>query len=207
MTTHELVAISGSAVRDSSTDLLVEAAAAGWTEALPNTVEARVTAVRPGDLEIIPCQACGESPDPDWCFYRDSLYPALEAIARCDALVVGSPIYFDAMSAQLKLLVDRCNCFRPPDYANRDPNHAFLKRLTRKRPGGIILVGAEGTWFEGARRSLAGWLKWIEVTNEGMVVFDAPIDDFRRRALVADYPEVLAQARKLGRHLASRVVG
>ena len=39
--------------------------------------------------------------------------PIYEAMHDAHAIAVGSPIYFDAVSAQLKLVIDRSNCITP----------------------------------------------------------------------------------------------
>ena len=84
-----------------------------------------------------------------------------QEVLRCDCLLIGSPIYFDTVSAQLKLFIDRCNCMRPVDFESKDERPNFVKLIERKRPGGMILVGSEGGHYEGARRTIAGFFKWI----------------------------------------------
>ncbi|RME31008.1 MAG: flavodoxin family protein [Candidatus Zixiibacteriota bacterium] len=125
-------------------------------------------------------------------------------LAACDCLLFGSPLYFDNVSAQAKLFMDRCNCFRPVDFAGTNPEHHFIKRITRKRPGAMVFVGGEGGWYEGARRSVAGWFKWLEVVNEGMLIFHSQDDN--RKGEVAENEQVLTEARELGRHLAGKLV-
>jgi multimeric flavodoxin WrbA len=124
-------------------------------------------------------------------------------VAECDCLVMGSPIHFDTVSSQAKLFIDRCNCIRPADFHHVDPDHYFLKLLERKRPGGIVLVGGEDGWFEGARRSIAGWFKWIEVVNEGVVMYRSI--DFTKTGTAADDKTALTEARALGKALAGKI--
>jgi multimeric flavodoxin WrbA len=38
------------------------------------------------------------------------IYDALET---SDVIVLGSPVYFDTVSAQVKLMIDRSNCLMP----------------------------------------------------------------------------------------------
>jgi multimeric flavodoxin WrbA len=40
----------------------------------------------------------------------EQIYDALE---YSDAIVLGSPVYFDTVSAQSKLIIDRSNCLMP----------------------------------------------------------------------------------------------
>jgi len=198
----KLLLISGSPVKDSSTELLLRAVAGGFAAALG---ERQVTEefVSLNGMNILPCQACGKAPTPEFCFYDDAMTDLYELLRDCDGIVVGSPVHFDAVSSQLKLFIDRCNCVRPADFENTDPDHAFLKLLPRKRPGGIVLVGGEEGWFEGARRCIAGWFKWVEVVNEGVVTYRTK--DFNRLGEVRDSSATLAEAEALGLKLAAKV--
>jgi len=193
----KLISISGSPTEGSSTDILLHEIAASVSSAMDSVESAHI---RLNDLTFIPCQACGKAPAPEFCFYDDDLSAVYSQLAACDCLLFGSPIFFDSVSAQAKAFMDRCNCMRPPDYDNIDPVRNFLTLIPRKRPGAIVLVGGEQGWFEGARRSIAGFFKWVEVINEGHVFYRS--QDFRAKGTVRDDPETLAQAHLLGRRLA-----
>ncbi len=195
----KLVSLSGSPVENSSTEILLQKVAASIQAHLKDH-QVEHTLVRLNDLEFIPCQSCGKAPTPKFCFYNDDITALYDKLALCDCLLLGSPVYFDAISAQAKALIDRCNCFRPPDFDNVDSDHDFIKLIKRKRPGAMVLVGSEGGWFEGARRCIAGFFKWVEVINEGILIY-------RSRGLVAgsvmSESNKLKEAEQLGRHLAS----
>lgn len=185
-----------------STDILLRRAAEAFKEALADAGKVRTTVVKLNNLNILPCQSCGEAPTPRFCFFDDDLTPVYRELERCDAMLFGSPIHFDTVSSQAKLFIDRCNCVRPADFDDIDPEHKFLKLISRKRPGGMVLVGGENGWFEGARRTLAGFFKWVEVTNEGMVMY-------KTKGLAAgevtEEAPVLTQAEELGRTVARKV--
>ncbi len=193
-----LLSISGSPVEGSSTELLLRKIAHSVAENSGDKVRHRL--VRLNDLDITACQACGEDPAPDFCFVGDGMAALYNDVVNCDCLLFGSPIYFDAVSAQAKAFIDRCNCLRPADFDDKVAGHHFIKRIGRKRPGAMVLVGGEQAWFEGARRCIAGLFKWIEVTNEGHLMFCSK--DFNRIGEVADDVAALRQADKLGRKLA-----
>jgi multimeric flavodoxin WrbA len=198
----KILIVSGSPVVSSSTDLLLYELAAAIEASLPEG-SCELTFVKLTNLRFIPCQACGKDPTPDWCLFHDDLDPVYSQLAACDCLLFGTPVYFDSVSAQAKAFMDRCNCFRPPDYSRTQTEHHFIKRLTRKRPGAMVLVGGPDQWIEGARRSIAGFFKWIEVTNEGLVAYTSA-DDYRI-GTVKDDPATLMRARELGKLLAARL--
>ncbi len=197
-----LLLISASPVENSSTELLLRRIADSISNTIP---QARTQFVRLNDLSFCPCQACGEAPQPGkFCLFDDDLTKIYEMVAECDCLLFGTPIYFDSVSAQAKIFIDRCNCFRPPDYGGSDPEHDFIKLLNRKRPGAMVLVGGKRGWFEGARRVVAGFFKWIEVDNIGQLFFAS--DDFHRSGQAADDAATLDEADQLGRRLAEDIL-
>ena len=60
-----------------------------------------------------PCVACGPEPTAGYCIFHDDMDAVYAALERAHAMAVGSPVYFDTVSAQLKLVIDRCNCVTP----------------------------------------------------------------------------------------------
>ncbi len=195
-----LLIVSGSPVDQSSTDIILDRISSAIAGSLPDQCPTTSTFVKLNELKFIPCQSCGEAPTPKFCLFDDGLTDVYTKLADCDCLLFGTPVYFDSVSAQAKMFIDRCNCFRPPDFDNVDPEHHFIRILKRKRPGAMVLVGGDRGWFEGARRVVAGFFKWVEVTNEGMIIYRSP--GFIRAGSVADDRDALAQADALGRRLA-----
>lgn len=198
-----ILSLSGSPVEGASTDLLLQRLAESIKSNLGDDHQVEIDFAKINDLSFIPCQACGVVPEKGFCLYHD-LDQVYKKLAECDCLLFGSPVYFDSVSAQSKMFIDRCNCFRPPDYNNPTSEHPFMKLLTHKRPGAMVLVGGHRGWFEGARRVIAGFFKWVEVTNEGMIQYATP--DFTRRGGAIEDPAILGDVNQLGKKLAEAVV-
>lgn len=197
----KILTITGSPVEESSTDLILLQLQDKIVEELdgsPVSTEFH----RLNGMIFVPCQACGEAPKPKFCFY-DDLDELYSMLAECDCLLFGSPIYFDSVSAQAKAFIDRCNCFRPADFENENPDHRFIKLLKRKRPGAMVLVGGEEGWFEGARRTIAGYFKWIEVTNEGSIFYRTP--DYNTIGTAIEDDDTLAEIEQLSKELAEKI--
>jgi hypothetical protein len=72
-----IIGISGSATPDSSTDILVKEVLRGVTDD-----KNKKRFFRLNEMRILPCQACGKSPEPDYCFFHDDAYQLLHQIAR-----------------------------------------------------------------------------------------------------------------------------
>ena len=65
------------------------------------------------ELAVKPCIACGANATTGYCIFHDDMDPLYAAMERAHAVVVGSPVHFDTVSAPLKLVIDRCNCVTP----------------------------------------------------------------------------------------------
>jgi len=200
----KLLSISGSPAKGSSTDLLLHEIAATIIRKLEPAHEVELKFIKANELRFVPCQACGKAPTPSYCFYDDDLTNIYPLVAECDCLLFGSPVYFDSVSGQAKMFIDRCNCIRPYDFDNQDPDHSFIKLIKQKRPGGMVVVGGDDIGIEQARRTIAGFFKWIEVVNHGVVAYKSTDD--RRIGTAADDAGVMEQARELGEKLASAIL-
>lgn len=159
----KILGISGSPVVGSSTELLIKEVLKGGKAA-----GAKTKYICLNELEIMPCQACGQSPDEDYCFFTDGMDEIYKAFDWCDVIVVGSPIYFDSVSAQTKLFIDRTNCFR---HFKPDIPELIIPRIEKRRKGSIILVGGEREKFEPARKVVGGFFVWANVEKDGLITY------------------------------------
>lgn len=157
-----IIGISGSATPGGSTDILTK-------EVLRSLCERnrKTKLVRLNELKMLPCQACGKSPEPEPCFFHDDAYSLLQDMLRAEAIVMASPVYFDSVSAQMKLLIDRSNCLRPADFSRPDTQR-FAEPLLRGKKGGIILVAGAHGHFMSALKVMRAFFIWagIEIKFE-----------------------------------------
>ncbi|MBU1318380.1 MAG: flavodoxin family protein [candidate division Zixibacteria bacterium] len=189
---NRLLILNGSPIRGSTTDVLSEriadgAAQDGWSH----------ETVFLNDLVIKPCQSCGVREDDDLCIYHDDLYPVYKKFSICDAVVAATPVYFDTVSAQLKLFIDRCNCYRP---LRQSPSgeHFLEKRVWKERRGIIVLVGGPRQKYDCAMTVIKGFLIWT-----GVKFFDSLCYSHESWAAGAakDDPDIMHKAFDLGRSL------
>jgi len=101
-----LVVVDGGPRKTWNTAQLLAELAAGATEA-----GAEVQAFRLYDLDYkgcVSCFACKQAGKPlEKCARRDGLAPVLDAVSKCDALAVGSPIYFGDVTGQTRAFFER----------------------------------------------------------------------------------------------------
>jgi len=191
--------LSGSPIKESSTEILLEKIADGISKNLSGQTSNEL--IRINDYRFIPCQACGKSPEPDYCFFHDEIYPVYERLVDCDIVLFGSPIFFDSVSGQAKSFIDRCHCVRPATCSDA-ADHPFKKILTKKRLGGIVLVGGHRGEFELGRRVIAGFFKWAEVINCGLVTYESK--GWEKGAVINDHSK-LNEAKSLGKIIAQKI--
>lgn len=195
----DILTLTGSPVKGGSTEIILNRIADGIIHS--STQSARNEVVRLNNYQYLPCQSCGKSPEPDYCFFHDEIYSIYELFINCDIVLLGSPVYFDTVSAQTKLFIDRCNCLRPVDFSG-ESDYLFKRILTKKRLGGMVLVGGERQQFEWARKVIAGFFEWTEIINCGMVTYAGSSWEI---GAVSGDSEKLNEAFTLGQKIASQV--
>jgi NAD(P)H-dependent FMN reductase len=187
-----LVALNGSPRAGSSVDLLLAAACAGAEEARGRSLHVRCAV-----LNVRPCEACGPEPTTGYCLFHDDMDPIYAALHDAHAVVVGSPIYFDTVSAQLKLVMDRCNCITP---LVRRPGggYDFRALWPRTRRGAFVTACSSAHRYDLAERSVRGFLKWVGARWEETLAWQHDDNDL---GSVRAHPEMIERARSLGRRL------
>jgi multimeric flavodoxin WrbA len=122
------------------------------------------------DLKIRPCQSCGEDPYPKYCFFEDDMGRIYQLLQSCDAVVLGSPVYFDTVSAQVKLMIDRTNCLMA--YTQR-PNggSSFTRRMTKRKKGVFIAVAGEAQEFETILTTVKGFFHWANIVLTDSILY------------------------------------
>lgn len=185
-----LVALNGSPVRGSSIDLLLEQVCVGFREAGGEAEQ-----VYCNDLWIKPCQSCGPEPTSGYCIFHDDMDLIFPKLERAHAVVVGSPIYFDSVSAQLKLVIDRCNCIT---MLMRDGS--FRPRWARTRRGAFVTTSGPRQRYDMAERCVRGFFKWVGVKWEETIAFVH--DDVDSGSVAGRASDLMIRAHALGRRLA-----
>ena len=148
------------------------------------------------DLEIKPCQACDKSPAPEYCFYKDGMEIIYEALETVDALVIGTPAYYDSVSSQLKLLIDRFNCVSEM-IVLPGRKLMFKSRVSKKKKGVFIWVADSSRNPEHALAMIKLWCQDANIELvETMIVTDSD-----RGKGARNREDLLRQAFELGTSL------
>ena len=100
---HIFIIINGSA-RKGNTLTAINAFIKGASE--KNEIEV----IEPDKLQIAPCKGCGACQCHKGCVDNDDTNPTIDKIAAADMILFTTPVYWWGMSAQLKLVIDKCYC-------------------------------------------------------------------------------------------------
>ena len=128
----KVIAFLGSPRENGNTELLLREAVRGVEESGP-----AVQVFNLNKMNIMPCQNCGGCDETGVCIYEDDMTRIYEAIRNADRIILASPIFFFALSAQTKIMIDRCQAFWCGKYLLRKP----IPEGQYGRKGLLLLVG------------------------------------------------------------------
>lgn len=186
--------IVGSPVKKGNVDLLVSRVLEGAKSEGTETEKIYLN-----DLNIRPCQDCMEDPDPEYCLFDDDMKIIYYALDSCDVIVLGSPLYFDTVSAQTKLMIDRCNCLKP--YVKReDGTCGFERRKANRSKGVFIAVGGQDRDFTPILTTVKAFFKWANIELVDKILY-GETDEVRGG--VKDDGETMARAFEIGARIAA----
>lgn len=69
-----------------------------------------IEVIQPDKLNIDFCKGCGACECHKGCIDKDDTNPTIDKIIAADLVVFASPVYWWGLSAQLKLIIDKCYC-------------------------------------------------------------------------------------------------
>lgn len=101
----------------------------GNTDYLLNALHAELsgTLIRLSDYRIEHCKSCWSCLDSGRCAIADDMRAKIiPALLKCDAVVLGSPVFFNNVTADMKAFMDRTWC---------------LRGQLRNKVGGTVVVG------------------------------------------------------------------
>jgi multimeric flavodoxin WrbA len=190
----------GSPIRGGNVDLLVDQVLAGAA-----SQGVHIEKIFLNDLTIRPCQSCGVGSHgvgshAGHCRIDDDMRQVHTLIDAADILILGTPVYFDTVSAQTKLMIDRCNCMTPL-VERPDGTCAFADRPACRKRAVLVAVAGSRQQFRTLRVTVKGFLKWVgaELVEEVLYAHDSTT-----RGSVRDDPKTLEAAFLAGVRAAGR---
>jgi multimeric flavodoxin WrbA len=149
----------------------------------------------PNRMSIKPCQDCGGCEETGVCVIKDGMGEVYEAVRSADRIVVASPIFFFALSAQVKIIIDRFQCLWCEKY--------LLKRTIPEGPNGrkglLVLVGGmkKDVGVQCGEATGKAFFRTISVPQHETLSF-LEVD---QKGAIRNHPTALQDARNAGERL------
>lgn len=154
-----------------------------------------VTKFNLNELNIKPCQDCGGCEGTGVCVWKDDMTMVSHAIRESDRFILASPVFFFALSAQAKTMIDRCQAFWCEKY--------LLKRPIAEGPNGrkglLLLVGGmkKEIGIECSEATAKAFFRTISVPKHETISF-LGID---KKGAICEHPTATNDAYLAGRRL------
>ncbi len=149
-------------------------------------------------LCIAPCRHCDGCLPTGRCVVEDDARIVHQLLREANRIILASPIYFMSVTAQTKIMIDRCQALWVMKYVLKIP---VPLDTTVKRRALFISVGGTGftRLFEPALETVKVFLKVQDCQLDAPVVFRR-IDE---KGAILEHPAALEEAFQAGRRLVS----
>jgi multimeric flavodoxin WrbA len=187
----KIIAIYGSPRRKGNTAELLDRAVSGAADA-----GAEVEKIVLRDLKISPCLEIYGCKKSGRCVIEDDFHAVVEKIFQSQGLIVASPVFFYAVSAHMKIFMDRCQSLWVKKYW-LDP--AVSEDRSSDRKTLFISVGATRgkKLFDGVLLSMRYFLDTLDATLWQSLLYR----ELDLQGDVMTHPEYLTQAYAAGQAL------
>ncbi len=184
----KVLGLLGSPRRKGNNELLLDQALSG-----AQSEGAKVEKMVLNDLDITPCQACGQCLSTGECVIRDDMERIYPELKLAQHLILASPVFFLGLPAQAKLLIDRCQCLWAGRNALPHP-----ERSTQRR--GLLILTASGSdlrQFQPLLSTVRAFFATLGITYRGELLFGG----LEERGEVLHHPGALERAFEAGAKL------
>jgi multimeric flavodoxin WrbA len=189
----KVIGISASPRLNGNSDLLLRRALAGAESAGAQTEYIRLV-----DFKIAPCTECNSCYRTGSCIVKDDYHILSAKMLDADRLIFATPIFFMAVCAQAKALIDRCQCLWAHKYVLKKP---LINTAGRDRRAMVIAVGGSKSkkMFDSIRLTMKYFFDVLDM-NYAANLFVNKVEDPGR---IKEHPSAMELAFRLGRNLAA----
>jgi multimeric flavodoxin WrbA len=186
----KIIAFLGSPRKDGNSAFLLRETIRGIAES-----GIKVQIFNLNDMNISPCQSCGGCDDTGVCIFHDDMVQIHSDIREASRIILASPIYFFGVSAQTKIMIDRCQCFWCEKYLLKRP----IPEGTYGRKGLLLLVGGQKKeiGIQCAEATAKAFFRTVSVPEHetlGYLSVDA-------QGAIVNHPTALSDAYRSGKKL------
>ncbi len=146
-----------------------------------------------GKLDLRGCRECDRCMETGSCVVSDGMVKIYDLLRNLDVLIIASPVFFSSVTAQTKMLIDRCQCIWAGKYLLNAPIGGG-----RRRVGAFLAVGGrQKSSFEHAAAVVRTFFVSANIKYAGELTFSG-IDE---KGAILRHPTALKEARELGSRL------
>lgn len=188
----KIIAFLGSPREGGNTELILKDTIRGIEESGSGSI---VQVFNLNLMNISPCQNCGGCDETGVCVYEDDMTQIYDAIRSADRIILASPIFFFALSAQVKVMIDRCQAFWCEKYLLKKP----IPEGHYKRTGLLLLVGGQKKeiGIQCAEASAKAFFRTVSVPEHKTLSYMG-IDS---KGAILQHPTALKEAYEAGKAL------
>lgn len=189
----KVLGISSGPRRDGNSDLLLKEALAGAAAA---GAETEYLSLR--GMKIGPCVECNACYKTGCCRIQDDYQSVFAKLLSVDRLVFASPIFFMAVCAQGKLLIDRNQCLWSRKYVLKQP---LFPDLDVDRRALVIAVGGSRSkrMFESVYFTMKYYFDVLDMSYHSNLFVNG-VDE---KGEIREHPTAMQEALRLGGDLVS----
>ena len=192
----KVITFLGSPRKDGNTELLLKEAVRG--------IEDSGLSVHTFNLNLMnisPCQNCGGCDDTGICIIEDEMARIYDEIRTVNRIILASPIFFFGLSAQTKIMIDRCQSFWCERYLLKKP----IPEGKYGRKGLLLLVGGrrKETGVRCGEATARAFFRTISVPEHKTLSF-LGVD---AKGAILQHPTALKEAYGAGLRLVEEGVG
>jgi len=184
----KVVGISASPRVNGNSEILLRRALAGAESA-----GADVEFIRLRDFKISPCTECNACYITGKCKVDDDYQAISKKMLDADRLIFATPIFFMTVSAQAKLLIDRCQCLWAHKYILKEP---LFPTTGADRRAMVIAVG--GSKSKKMFDSIALTMKYYLDALDMHYASNLFVNRIENRGQIEKHPDAIEQAFRLG---------
>ncbi|KPJ69283.1 MAG: hypothetical protein AMJ45_00710 [Syntrophobacter sp. DG_60] len=180
-----VLGVYGSPRKGGNTDLLLDQFLKGASNS-----GHKIRKVYVRKLNISPCLACDECETAGKCIISDDMDSVYKALINTECLVLASPIYFCNVTAQIKILIDRCQALwhKRRLHKDRSLQPAFF----------ISVAGTKGKWvFEGAILTVKCFFNAIGFRLKNVFLYSG----FDAKGQIGEHYDILSKIYNAGKSL------
>jgi len=192
--TLKVLGLAGSPRRHGNTELLLDQVLAGAKAKGANAEKVVLSSLR-----VAPCVACDACFTTGVCRTEDDFQLLYVKLIEAERIVLAAPIFFTAVPAQVKALIDRCQCLWARKYVLKDPLPPTRTGLERR---GFLIstAGSRKPVFNCAARATRAFLDVLDAQYGGELLF-AGVD---QKGAILKHRTAMEEAFALGASLCAQ---